>query len=216
MIQFNLLPDVKLEYIKTERTKRSVIGFSLLASAVALGLFVFLVLTVDVAQKAYISSLTKDIKNKGAELQQTPNLSKMLTVQSQLRALDTAHTAKLATSRMFDFLNQVTPTTVSISQMTLDVTAKTVVLSGEAQNIEAVNAFVDGLKYTTYNTGDDSTDGTNAFTAVVLSNLNRNEKNATYTINMNIDTAIFDNTKDVTLKVGSSAPAKTSSVIFKR
>ena len=216
MIQFNLLPDVKLEYIKTERTKRTVIGFSLLASAVALGLFVFLVLTVDVAQKAYISSLTKDIKNKSSELQQTPNLSKMLTVQSQLRALDSAHTAKLATSRMFDFLNQVTPTTVSISQMTLDVTGKTVVLSGEAQNIEAVNAFVDGLKYMTYSSGDGSASDTHAFSAVVLSNLNRNEKNATYTINMNIDTAIFDNTKDVTLKVDNSATTKTTSVIFKR
>ena len=35
MIQFNLLPDVKLEYIKTERTKRTVIGISILAGVVA-------------------------------------------------------------------------------------------------------------------------------------------------------------------------------------
>jgi Tfp pilus assembly protein PilN len=216
MIQFNLLPDVKLQYIKTERTKRTVIGFSLLASAVALALFIFLVLTVDVAQKAYIGNLTKDIKNKSNELQQTPNLSKMLTVQTQLRALDATHEAKPATSRIFDYLNQITPTTVSISQMTLDVTAKTVVLSGEAQSIEAVNAFVDGLKFTTYSTSDGSKNGEHAFSSVVLTSLSRSEKNASYTINMNIDTTVFNNTQDVTLKVSNDAAAQTSSVIFKR
>lgn len=216
MIQFNLLPDVKLEYIKTERTKRTVVGFSLLASAVALALLVFLVLTVDVAQRAYISSISNDIKHRSSELQQTPNLSKMLTVQNQLRQLDSLHKTKPAASRMFDFLNQVTPTTVSISQMTLDLNAKTVILSGTAPNIEAVNAFVDGLKFTTYKTSDGSKTGSNVFSAVVLSSFNRSDKNATYTINMSIDTVVFDNTKDITLTVSNNAAAKAASIIFKR
>lgn len=216
MIQFNLLPDVKLQYIKTERTKRSVIGFSILASAVALAVFIFLVLTVDVAQKAYISSLSNEIKDKGNALQQTPNLSKMLTVQNQLRSLKGLHEQKPATSRMFDYLNQLTPTTVGISQMTLDVVSKTVVITGNASSIEAVNAFVDGLKFTTYKASDDTGPSQPAFTSVVLASFTRNDKSANYTINMNVDTAIFDNTKDVKLTVNSSAAAKTASVIFKR
>jgi hypothetical protein len=216
MIQFNLLPDVKLEYIKTERTKRTVIGFSVLASAVASALLIFLVLTVDVAQKAYISGLTNEIKDKGRSLQATPNLSKMLTVQNQLTQLKGLHEIKPATSRMFDFLNQVTPTSVSITQMTLDVPSKTVVITGNAATIESVNAFVDGLKFTTYATKDGSATDNNAFDAVVLTSFNRNDKNATYTINMNVDTVIFDNTQDVTLKVNNTASAKAASVIFKR
>jgi Tfp pilus assembly protein PilN len=216
MIQFNLLPDVKLQYIKTERTKRSVIAFSLLASAVALALFIFLVLTVDVAQKAYINGLTNEIEDKGKALQATPNLSKMLTVQNQLRQLGGLHQTKMATSRMFGYLNQVTPTSVGISQMTLDTTAKTVALTGTAPKIEDVNAFVDGLKYTTYKTSDGSHNGDNAFSGVVLTSFNRSDKNATYTLNMNVDTTIFDNTQDVTLTVSNSAAAKAASVIFKR
>ncbi|MEO6513202.1 MAG: PilN domain-containing protein [Candidatus Saccharimonadales bacterium] len=216
MIQFNLLPDVKLEYIKTERTKRMVIGFSLLASAVSLAIFVFLVLTVDVAQKAYISGLTNEIKEKGTTLQQTPNLSKMLTVQNQLRQLTGLHEAKPASSRMFDYLSQLTPTNVSIAQMSLDLTAKTVVITGEATNIEAVNAFVDGLKFTTYKTSDGTQESKSAFDSVVLTSLSRSDKSATYTVNMNVDTTIFDNKQDVKLTVSNTAAAKAASVIFKR
>lgn len=215
MIQFNLLPDVKLEYIKTERTKRTVIGISVLASAIALALFVFLVLTVDVAQRAYINGLSNEISKKSSELRSTPNLSKMLTVQNQLRTLDQKHKEKLATSRTFDFFNQITPTDVSISQMTLDTVAKTVVVTGTAPTNEAVNAFVDAMKYTTYKTNDGSTDANHAFSAVVLT-LSRSDNSATYTINATVDTAIFDNTKDVTLTVSNKAAATAASVIFQR
>jgi Tfp pilus assembly protein PilN len=216
MIQFNLLPDVKLEYIKTERTKRTVIAFSLLASAVALALLIFLTLTVDVAQKAYISGLTHEIDDKSKSLQATPNLSKMLTVQNQLRQLDGLHKSKMATSRMFGYLNQVTPTKVGISQMTLDTTAKTVALTGSAQSIEDVNAFVDSLKFASYKTADGTHNGDKAFTSVVLTSFNRTETGASYTVHMNVDTIIFDNTQDVTLTVSNNAAAKAASVIYKR
>ena len=215
MIQFNLLPDVKLEYIKTERTKRTVIGFSVLASAIALALLVFLVLTVDVAQRAYISGLSNEIRKKSSDLRSTPNLSKMLTVQNQLKALDEKHKEKLATSRTFDFFNQITPTNVAISQMTLDTVAKTIVVTGSAPTNEAVNAFVDAMKYTTYKTSDGSASGDHAFSEVVLT-LSRSDQNATFTINANVDTAVFDNTKDVTLTVSNNAAATAASVIFQR
>lgn len=215
MIQFNLLPDVKLEYIKTERTKRTVIGFSLLASAVALGLLIVLVLTVNVGQRAYISGLSNEINKKSSELRSTPNLSKMLTVQNQLGTLDDKHKEKLATSRTFDYLNQITPTDVGISQMTLDTVAKTIVLTGSAPTNESVNAFVDALKFTTYKTSDGSATNEHAFSDVVLT-LNRSDTNATFTINATVDTTIFDNTKDITLTVSNNADATAASVISKR
>lgn len=215
MIQFNLLPDVKLEYIKTERTKRTVIGFSVLASAIALALLVFLVLTVDVAQRAYINGLSNEISKKSSELRSTPNLSKMLTVQNQMNTLDQKHKEKLATSRTFDFFNQITPTDVSISQLTLDTVAKTVVVTGSAPTNEAVNAFVDAMKYTTYKTSNGTTSGDRAFRDVVLT-LNRSDQNATFTVNATVDTAIFDNTQNVTLTVSNNAAATAASVIFQR
>ena len=110
MIQFNLLPDVKINFIKAQRTKRAVMGISLIASAAALVIFVMLLLTVHVFQKKNMNDLTKDIASSSKELRQTPNLSKMLTVQSQLNSLTGLHDAKPSTSRMFSFMNQLTPT----------------------------------------------------------------------------------------------------------
>ena len=62
MIQFNLLPDVKLEYIKAKRTKRSVMLVSIIATGVALGISIMLFLTVSVLQKQHINNLNNDIQ----------------------------------------------------------------------------------------------------------------------------------------------------------
>jgi len=89
MIQFNLLPDVKQAYIKSEHTKRLVIGISAIVSTVALVIFVILVGTVYVVQKKSISDLNSNIQTNSTSLKDTANLTKILTVQSQLNSLAT-------------------------------------------------------------------------------------------------------------------------------
>lgn len=42
MIQFNLLPDVKLEYIKANRAKHTVVVAASVTAAAALGIFILL------------------------------------------------------------------------------------------------------------------------------------------------------------------------------
>jgi Tfp pilus assembly protein PilN len=208
MIQFNLLPDVKVEYIKTQRLKRTVTGISLIASAAALFIFVFLILTVHVFQAKNMNDLSKDIKSNSEKLRQTPNLSKMLTVQSQLKSLTKLHDDKPAVSRLFGFMNQLTPTDASVSDLKLDLTAGTMTVSGDAASLDVVNKFVDSLKYATYKTIDDDTTN-NAFSGVVLSSFARNEKNANYTIDMTVDTNIFDNASDVVLMVNNPVTLKS-------
>lgn len=51
MIQFNLLPDVKIAYIKAQRQKRIVIFASIVASAAATALFVLLFSYANLVQK---------------------------------------------------------------------------------------------------------------------------------------------------------------------
>jgi hypothetical protein len=207
MVQFNLLPDVKIEFIKTQRTKRTVTGVALIASAAALFIFVFLVLTVHIFQRKNINDLTADIKTNSQKLQETPNLSKMLTVQSQLNSLTDLHDQKPMTSRMFGFMNQLTPKQASISSLRLDLTGNTVSITGDAASLDVVNAFVDTLKYATYQTGTDG-DEKPAFSGVVLSNFGRNEKNANFSIDMTVDPAIFDNESNVTLNVNNPVDLK--------
>jgi len=51
MIQFNLLPAVKLEYVKAQRTKHLLILISAVSSAVALLVLTLSIISVDVVQK---------------------------------------------------------------------------------------------------------------------------------------------------------------------
>lgn len=200
MIQFNLLPDVKLAYIKAERTKRLMISISVLASAVAVVIFVLLFSVVNIEQKKNISDLNHDIKSTTAQVQGTPNLNKVLTLQNQLSTLTDLHNQKPAVSRLYDYLGQITPSTVTISNVNADFAQKTITITGNAPSLDIVNTYVDTLKFTTYKT-DASSDDTNAFTGVVLSSFSRSSTSAGYTISFSYDPNIFDTTKQVTLTV---------------
>src|SRR6056297_437977 len=143
MIQFNLLPDVKKEYIKARRTKRLIMTSSLVASAASIGVVFLLFLTVQVAQKGNISDLTDDIQSELNSLQSTEDLDQMLTVQNQLNTLPGLHQQKPETSRLFGYLTQVTPEDVTISTLSLDMAANSMKITGRADSLATVNEFAD-------------------------------------------------------------------------
>jgi hypothetical protein len=198
MIQFNLLPDVKQEYIKAQRTKRLVLTTAVLASIGALGLLIVLSLSVFVFQKQYMKIVTKDITKYSNDLKDTPDLDKILTIQNQLNSLTALHEKKADTTRLIPFIQQLTPNNVSIATLNVDYTTNTMSISGAADSLQVINQYVDTLKFTKY------TDGNSqplAFTSVVLSSFGRSEQDATYTIDATFEAAIFDNTKAIKLIV---------------
>lgn len=201
MIQFNLLPDVKLEYIRVRRTQRLVIGTALVASGAALAVFLMLFLTVDVLQRQSMANLTADISKYGQQVRNTPNINRLLTVQNQLQVLPSLHDQKAVASRLFGYMQQVTPTVVTISDLSVDFTKDTMSITGQSASLDAVNTYADTLKFTTYSTADHQVSGKKAFSDVVLSNFSRNSQGATYNISLNYDPAIFSNASGVTLSV---------------
>lgn len=216
MIQFNLLPDVKQEYIRAERMKRLMVSVSFIASAAALALLIVAFSSVYIAQKKIISDLNDSITTSSRKLKNEPNISDILTVQSQLGSLDALNNQKPVASRMFGYLSQVTPTQTTISDMRADFTQNTLNISGNSPSLDAVNTFVDSLKFTNY-TIKGSSDVKPAFSSVVLANFSRSATSATYSITLSFDPAIFNVTDDVTLLVGNqSQSAQQPSVIFKK
>ncbi|HTB48997.1 MAG TPA: PilN domain-containing protein [Verrucomicrobiae bacterium] len=206
MIQLNLLPDVKLEYIKAQRGRRLALSIALIVSGVSIVLLVLL-LSIDGLQKKHLNDLNRDIASESSQLQSEPQIGKILTVQNQLESLTALHAAKPAASRLFDsYLNELTPAQVSISSFNIDFTKQTMTITGTADALSSVNQYVDTLKYTTYTSGDSST-AKPAFSNVVLSNfgLNTGTKDttqaATYTITLAYDPNIFDITQSVNLSV---------------
>lgn len=200
MIQFNLLPDVKIEYLKAQRQKHIVVLVSALVIIVSIAVLIILATTVFGLQRKNISDLTSDIESATSELESTPDLDKILTVQNQLNVLSQLHEEKPVASRIFGYINEATPNNVSIARLNVNFESETMRISGAADSLETVNQFADTLKFSEYTTNGDET-ATRAFSAVVLTNFGRDSSNASYTIELSFDPTIFSQLEQVSLKV---------------
>lgn len=211
MIQFNLLPDIKLDYIKARRTKRSVVLISVVTAGVALGIFVMLFITVNVLQKQHMKNLTADINKLSNELKEVDELDRILTVQNQLNKLPELHQNKAVLSRMKGFISQVTPAQVSYSEIELDVSQATMRFTGSADSLKTINQFVDTLKFTKYSTSDKPLESSNAFSNVVLTSFDTNkEAGFTFELNLSYDPTIYSTAADAALSVPSIITTRSS------
>jgi Tfp pilus assembly protein PilN len=192
MIQLNLLPDVKSKYITTERTKHLTIVSAMAACGLMVGVVLILVGVTFGAQKAKLSNLDSSIIASGAQLKNIDGLNKILTIQNQLNSLTTLHSQKPVTSRLFNFLPQLTPTNVNISDITIRYEDSSIAVNGTATSLEAVNKFVDTLKFTEYTTEQSET-STPAFSSVVLVSFNKTDTEVNYSITAFFDPLIFSN-----------------------
>lgn len=197
-VQFNLLPDVKLEYNRAQHQKRVVYGLSALACAVVFVIFIISFLSVDVLQKKLLNDTNSQINDYSQKLKSIPDIEKILTIQNQLGALPGLHQSKHVASRLFTYLPEVTPTKINLGKLTMDTKANTIEFVGTADTVETVNKFVDTLKFTTYSFQNNSKP---AFSNVILSRIDRNDKEATYTIDANFDPALFNAAQTVDLTV---------------
>lgn len=200
MVQFNLLPDIKIQYLKARRQKRVFMLGSTITIVASVSLLVVLSTFVFGVQRKSISDLNKDIDTQSAALRATPELDKILTVQNQLKALPDLHDNKAVANRLFGYVSQVTPADASIARINIDFVENTLILTGSAASLEAVNVFTDTLKFTNYTTAD-SNEEKPAFSEVVLTNFGRDNKAATYTITTKFDPTIFSELEEVTLTV---------------
>jgi hypothetical protein len=199
-IQFNLLPDIKIQYLKARRQQHLVVLASIVAGIIALTIFVLLLTVVYGLQKKNLNDLNADIKSASQELQATKDLDKILTVQNQLSALPALHDQKVVSSRLFDLLSQVTPASVSINKLNVDWAASTMIIAGSADKLATVNQYTDTLKFTNYSVKNQEGDK-RAFSDVVLTSFTRSTADTTYEMNVKFDPAIFLGTNDIKLSV---------------
>lgn len=204
MVQFNLLPDVKLKFIKTQRTKHLVTFIATIVSVVSVGLLLFSMFVVYIVQGQILSGLDKNINTANKNLTAVSNINEILTVQNQLSTLTSLHESKPAVSRVFAYLQSTTPTNVSLSQMQLDFSASTIALGGNAPSLDDIKTYTDTLKGSTYTTSGNST-AQKAFSDVVLSSFSRNEKGASFTITAKFVPDLFDTTKTVDLQTSTTS-----------
>lgn len=149
MIQLNLLPDLKKEFIKAQKTKALVITVSIFVTLGALGLSALLFVYVTFIQQFQSNLATDDITKKEQQLKGITDIDKYLTVQNQLASLPDLHNQKGMYSRLFDFLsamNPSAPNNVTLSDLRLLTDDKTIIFTGTTASFQTLNTFADTLK----------------------------------------------------------------------
>src|SRR5690349_5472303 len=185
MIQFNLLPDIKIQFNKTQRTKRTLLVISLLAAAISVGLLLILFSFLAV-QKKHISDLDKDISSLQIELENEPDLSRILSIQNQLNKLPDLYDGRPAITRLPGYLDQITPVGTGMSSLNLDLSSSKMEITASAKSLELMYNHVDTIKYTEVVKKVEGQEDQKsfAFSSVVLTSFGKSETGATYTISL--------------------------------
>lgn len=144
MIEINLIPDVKQELLRAQRTRTAVISFSILTSIIAGGVLVVLALYVFGVQTVRSALLDGQITSGSQQLSKVEDLSKILTIQNQLSKISELNASKNMDSRVFDMLSAVTPSgnnSVQFSSITVDSDNTTIRLEGQTNAYDSMEVF---------------------------------------------------------------------------
>lgn len=208
MIQLNLLPDVKLQYIKTRKNKRSIIIIASFVVIVSIGVTSLLFSFVYVGQRAHMKHLDHDIDSGIGTIQNTKGINEILTIQNQLGVLNAKHSEKPAITRALPYVAQMLPSGGKLTGVNVDFLNATMSIEGSTTDINATNKLVDTLKFAEYST-QSGLKG-KPFSDVVLSSFSTQTGASSYSITMKFDPVLFKNTEEVTLTVPGIISTRSS------
>jgi Fimbrial assembly protein (PilN). len=144
MIEINLIPDVKQELLKAQRTRAAVISTSILASIIGVAVVVVLLVYVFGVQTLRNVVADNTIKEQYEKFSQVEDLTEMLTMQNQLSKISELNNSKTITSRFFDMLSAVIPpepNSVQISNTNIDTEVGTISLEGQTRAYDSMEVF---------------------------------------------------------------------------
>jgi len=136
MIQVNLIPDIKRELLRAQQMRRTAISISILAGLAAGGVVVALAVVLGI-QAVHENLARASIDSKHDKLVAIDNIDNVLTIQSQLKTIESQQTSRSMSSRLFDVLgaiNPPAPDNVQFSSVKLDPVNHVVTIEGTAQN----------------------------------------------------------------------------------
>ena len=216
MIQFNLLPDVKVQYIKTRRISRLVIIASILVVVVAVIATVSFYLRAE-EQESRLTTLTGEADSifneiRHAEIsvlaneanQDNSDINELLTIQAQLIKLTELHEQKVAVERIEGYLQKILPEGVEITSKRLDFDESRFEFSGavvgsedgQVTSLGQANVLIDTIKFTVYVIDGDATTRKHPFILEPPNLSALGGERTTFSLRGTFDPVIFDSQID--------------------
>lgn len=212
MIQVNLLPDVKQEYLKAQQTKHTVLVGAVLVSIIVSALTILFFVYVQVVQPQYQKRVQNDIDAGVQEVKKKPNAQRIVTVQGVLEQVPALKDKQVVTSRIFDYLTQFTPRVVTYNKVNLNLAASSLTIAGSTVSYEKANELANNLKSAQFAYSQGGSDQTiQPFAGVVFNSLGKSEsvtdgKPVSFEITFTFNPVMFDpSTSKNTIKVNASS-----------
>lgn len=136
MIQINLIPDVKREFIRAQQMRRVAISTSFVIGIGAAGVVVLLGFVL-LGQNLRAALAQGSIDNRFKTLKSIENIDNVLTIQNQLDNVKGLNDKKTIDSRLFDILNAInppSPNNMKFSTIKLDPSTSSITIEGSASN----------------------------------------------------------------------------------
>lgn len=149
MIQLNLLPDIKRQYLKARRIQARVISIAILTCIVSGAVVVLAVSWVFGVQTVQKASLSSNTDKQYEKLTAIKDIDKYVTVQNQLANISSLHVSKPIMSRLFDILvavNPKAPHNILVSSLNVDTDTSTITIKGTTDSYTGLEVLRDSLK----------------------------------------------------------------------
>ena len=206
MIQINLLPDIKIKFMKTKRTERIVVFVCGIISAVSIIAIIVLYLTVDVFQKNHLNSVASQIKSESSSIKNDADVNKIITIQQQLKSLPSLYSNRNNPYEIFNILQQSTSKGITISTFNINYQTGALTFGGSADNLLDGNVFYNQLLYSTYSLEKGAQQP--LFGGVTISGLSGSSSSSTasgasinYTVKATVPVALFKTGANVAISV---------------
>ncbi|MBC7764729.1 hypothetical protein H7Y29_03350 [Microbacteriaceae bacterium] len=136
MIEINLIPDVKQEFIRAQKMRNFTITASILTGLAAGAVVVILGLLLG-AQALHETLARGEVNTQFKKLQSVENIDNVLTIQNQLSKISSINNSKTIDSRLFDVLTAVSPAApndIKVASVQLNPIDKVLTIEGSASN----------------------------------------------------------------------------------
>lgn len=219
MIELNLLPDVKRQFIAAARAKRKVVTMMIFVSIGSAGIVALLALHVYGIQALQGAALDSSVKKSSAKLSEVADLNNYLTIQNQLGAVSALHEDKGLYSRLFTILptlSPASPSNISITKLDIDNELGVISIEGYGADYSAVNVFENTLRNAEVSySKDDATTVEKLFSDVLLSDVSLGEdaeakKVTVFKVALPYTKAVFERTAANVLVTVPNKDATTS------
>lgn len=108
MIEINLLPDIKREFLQAQKVRNRVMATSMIAGVLSLGIVGLIIVWIGL-QAGRELLINNAINSESKKLSSVEAINEAVTIQNQLGKVNELHDKKALTSRIFNMITVINP-----------------------------------------------------------------------------------------------------------